>query len=70
MFLLSYQNKLSDNFHNFSPYGGALLIKGGSGRYAEWKDWSTMVLKVFFLDLMAFPMHIKLRPNKISRVSI
>ena len=49
---------------------GALLIKRGSKRYAEWKNWSKMVSKVFFLELMAFPMDINVRPKIILRISI
>ena len=37
--------------------------KGGSERYPKGMDWSTTVFEVFFLDLMAFPMHINVRPK-------
>ena len=30
MLLLSYQNQLSDNFSDFSPHGGTLMILDGS----------------------------------------
>ena len=42
----------------------------GSEHYAQGKDWSKMVFKVFFLDLMAFPMHINVRLKTFSRIPI
>ena len=43
---------------------------GGSEHYAQGKDWSKMIFKVFFLDLMAFPMHINVRLETFSKISI
>ena len=40
------------------------MILGGSERYGQGKDWSKMVLKLFFFHLMAVPMHITGRLKK------
>ena len=50
--------------------GNATRIFWGSKRYAQGKDWSKMVFKVFFLNLMAFPTQINVRPKTLSRISI
>ena len=39
---------------------------GGSEPYPKGMDWSTTVFKVFFLDLMAFFIHINVRAKKIT----
>ena len=36
---------------------------GGSERYPKGMDWSKNGFEVFFLDLIAFPRHIKVRPK-------
>ena len=46
------------------------MILGGSERYAQGKDWSKIVFKVIFLDIMAFPMHINVRLKTFSRIPI
>ena len=51
------------NFH-FSK--GDPFDLGGSKRYPKGMDWSKTVFKVFFLDLMAFPMRINVRQKKSS----
>ena len=46
------------------------MILEGSERYAQGKDWSKMFIKVIFLDPMAFLMHINVKLNTFSRITI
>ena len=39
---------------------------GGFEQYPKGKDWSKMVFKGFFLDLITFPMHINVKPKNSS----
>ena len=54
----------------FVTISGDPFALGGSERYTQGKDRSKMVSTVFFMDLMAFPMLIHIRPKTFPRISI
>ena len=58
----------SDDFFIFDPKGQKCPPKKSAKHYAKRKDWSKVVSKVFLLDLMAFLMHINVRPKKSSQI--